>query len=137
MDHRRGFQRNRWGINKRNETKVPEETLKSKPLQQSIDKHGRVLTNYLEWRRDWNNIRITDYPNHYQNILISEEREPVVDEVAVLDEFIPESEQDVAREFWVPNAEERLELAAIEDPDTRRFRETEMYLFWREPRVEV
>ena len=98
-------------------------------------KTGRIETNLLEWERSWKNVKILKYPTRFANELRLGVRDNHgLDQILEANVIIPEV--DTAREYWVPTIEEQAALNAIEDEAARTLLSNQLFLIWRQGRLD-
>ena len=84
-------------------------------------KTSRIETNLLDWERSWKNVKILTYPTRFANELRLGPDPGGVDTV---------------REYWTPTPEQNAELTLIEDLAGRTARSNELFLQWRQARLD-
>ena len=98
-------------------------------------KTGRIETNLLEWERSWKNVKILKYPTRFANELRLGERDIyTLDQILEANVMVPEV--DMAREYWTPTPEQNAELMLIEDLIARTAISDELFLQWRQARLD-
>ena len=98
-------------------------------------KTGRIETNLLEWERSWKNVKILKYPTRFANELRLGVRDNyTLDQILAANVMLPEV--DTAREYWTPTPEQNAVLILIEDLEARAARSNELFLQWRQARLD-
>ena len=98
-------------------------------------KRGRIETNLLEWERSWKNVKILKYPTRFANELRLGVRYNH-GLVQILEANVILREVDATREYWVPTIEEQAALNAIEDEAARTLLSNQLFLIWRQGRLD-
>jgi hypothetical protein len=98
-------------------------------------RNGEIKSNYYLWREQWGAAKIANYGKEFVNQF--EERS--VYEFDLSDELMDlemQSELNTSTTLWLPTAEQRNEILAIQNPMEQEWRQRELYLQWADGREE-